>query len=425
MKKRVIILATFVVAYFASSYAGELWVENRTNYEIQLSYRDTRSEADAWLIINARSIGIQLPDINNIENMKYWSTWSPLSRSVDLSKAQEDPKRNYTVVIDTTWFGTLYSEVKSDSTSKIPLPVKKGLPAEPTKPVPVKEEVAPKKDIATIKKYLPEIFVGVSELYHAAIATGARDEIEGRWTKEIYEEFGYSFDTILQGIGQLEEKKKIVYIRVFRWKGIAQVFDLVAAPNFRGYVVFSGSLLRGKGDRSEEIRLKRYETYKFRGSEALAQDIITILVGQYKIHLMPKDDRQMTSVLIRFLKALKEDAELQELLVGFKLLYTASHKQERPIERITEVMPKIVLYVSDGQKKAQSFLNKIYDLFGGEQGLNETPRFNKKITSLIYYAQGNADEKYSFPDYFELPDRVHYKKDITGREEEYQLKDPS
>lgn len=124
---------------FTESYAGELgelWVENRTNYEVTLTYHDTKRNKDVQRTIKKKSIARQFPDINYIKNMSYWSTGfpeptyletgrvfppPPPPKSIDLSRAQADPKGNYIVVISQTANKMFYSEVKPEL-SKIPLP---------------------------------------------------------------------------------------------------------------------------------------------------------------------------------------------------------------------------------------------------------------------------------------------------------------
>ncbi len=75
-----------------------------------------------------------------------------------------------------------------------------------------------------------------------------------------------------------------------------------------------------------------------------------------------------------------------------------------------EVMPLIVLHPSSSKASAQYVLDTVYRLFP-EEGLDVTPRYNEKITSLIYVAQGNGDDKADHPEFYE-PGKVYYKKDF-------------
>ena len=85
-------------------------------------------------------------------------------------------------------------------------------------------------------------------------------------------------------------------------------------------------------------------------------------------------------------------------------------------------MPIIVIYSRAGKEFAQRLLDAIIDLFGDAQGLDTAPRFNRKITSLIYYAQGDGDDKIiSGAEHYFEEDFVHFKSDFTGEEADYKL----
>ncbi len=60
------------------------------------------------------------------------------------------------------------------------------------------------------------------------------------------------------------------------------------------------------------------------------------------------------------------------------------------------------------------------------QGLDITPRFNTKITSLIYYAQSSSDLKIKsdLEKYF-TEDKIFFRSDVEGKKNvDYSLKDP-
>lgn len=94
------------------------------------------------------------------------------------------------------------------------------------------------------------------------------------------------------------------------------------------------------------------------------------------------------------------------------------------------VVPIIVIYPNPGHKNAELVLDRIYTLFKDIDGADITPEYNKKITSLIFYAQGNRDEKVSsnWQHYFQQPDMIFYDSNILPPEDGYNshaLKDPS
>ena len=151
------------------------------------------------------------------------------------------------------------------------------------------------------------------------------------------------------------------------------------------------------------------------------------LTQDYKIHLMPKGC--MFEDFDALFHLIKNDEELKKAIVSFKILndFIDDKQIEKDFNEGKSISPKIVIYVAAGKENAQLVLNKIYAAFKDKEGLNISPRFNQKITSYIYYAQGNGDDKEidQYKYFFENPGMVHYKSDITGEEENYALKMPT
>lgn len=109
----------------------------------------------------------------------------------------------------------------------------------------------------------------------------------------------------------------------------------------------------------------------------------------YKIHLMPKpNDLEKTIVL--FLQELKNNRDLQKIISRIKYL-----PADIPVEKPTEILPRIVIYPAKGKNNTQKALNIIYSIFKNRNIETEgkTPRFNAKVTDLIFVAQGDADQK--------------------------------
>lgn len=137
----------------------------------------------------------------------------------------------------------------------------------------------------------------------------------------------------------------------------------------------------------------------------------------YKIHLMPKYEN-LKSTIKRLID-----------LMGNKYLFKVNHEfaetgNQESFIRDNIIYPVIVIYPEPGKNNAQSLLNKIYAEFKNEEGLDFIPRFNKKINSLIYYAQGNGDEKTSdYSRYFEQPDMIHFSESFGDGD--HALQDPA
>jgi hypothetical protein len=150
------------------------------------------------------------------------------------------------------------------------------------------------------------------------------------------------------------------------------------------------------------------------------------LVKAYKIHLMPQQSNFETVLFLLF-QALKNNPELQNKVAAIKLLKeatcTKSGLTETAVDASKQVFAPLIIYPSDGKENAQFVLDTLKNILKGQAGLNVTPRYNRKVNSLIYYAQGGGDYKTAnFKDYYE-DDFVHYKPDFveTGVMQDYRL----
>jgi len=146
------------------------------------------------------------------------------------------------------------------------------------------------------------------------------------------------------------------------------------------------------------------------------------LVLRYKIHLMPKDE-DIVDVVLRLCTLIKKYPALQQGISDLKIIPVLEGNMLPEWQKL----PKIVVYVDTGKANAQNVLDIIYNEFKGMHGLKRSPRYNEKVTDLIYFAQGNGDDKGDNKpnDCFEQPDRVYYKSDVTGIHQDYHLKNPA
>lgn len=150
--------------------------------------------------------------------------------------------------------------------------------------------------------------------------------------------------------------------------------------------------------------------------------IMQNLVSEYKIHLMPTDDRFIDAIMT-LSHAIKNNKELKKVIHQVKIKpmlesMALSH-------RAYAALPKIVIYVYGTKDRAQLVLDVIYEVFKDWQGVDRAPAFNEKVTSFIYFAQGDRTEKLTYPEYFEEPNKVYFKTDVTGKHEDYHLKNPA
>jgi hypothetical protein len=199
-------------------------------------------------------------------------------------------------------------------------------------------------------------------------------------------------------------------------------FTLVS---YGGYSWLSNEKKLFKGKR-DNVSIRTLDRGIIGADEKDINDLKKTLAGQYKIHLMPKDE-DMDTIITILVNAIKNDKELQNLISDIKIHNDISHDISRAA-RNEPVFARIVIYPSDGKKNAQKLLNKLYTLFKGKEGLNITPRFNAKLTSLIYVSQGDADYKLEakYDKYYELPSKVYYNKTylLPNEGTEHYLKHP-
>lgn len=155
------------------------------------------------------------------------------------------------------------------------------------------------------------------------------------------------------------------------------------------------------------------------------------LVQQYKIHLMPKLV-DLYPILKKFFTELRTNPELQAVINDVKIMDTMA--QEYLAREPFKIAARVVIYPASGKENTQKALDLLYALFKETKGVDVTPRFNEKITSLIFVAQGDADDKldllknkyeqFKAGDVFEIPDMIYYKKDFTGQVQDYYLQKP-
>jgi hypothetical protein len=139
------------------------------------------------------------------------------------------------------------------------------------------------------------------------------------------------------------------------------------------------------------------------------------MVKVYKIHLMPQT-KDINNTVARLMMS----EEIRNNVGEIKL------KQELTAD---QAFPILVLYACQGKDQAQKLLDMVCGLFKGKEGLNILPRYNKRVTSLIYFAQGNGDDKKDLEDQRKLnryftSDGVYYSRKINeaGNNPEYELR---
>lgn len=234
---------------------------------------------------------------------------------------------------------------------------------------------------------------------------------------------GFAQRTFEDFLSKLSHDKEVLsgfIIKVIVAKLVTE-FD-IDTFNKSGYY-FVRDYQRYKGKR-EKASFKDFVNAKDSTSKLLLKEK---LVGAYKLHLMPKLS-DFYLVTKKFLTELRSNSELQNLINDFKIIDSVSDSEI--LKNSTKIFPRVVIYPASGKQNSEKLLKILIRLFERVQGLNVAPRFNKQITSLLFYAQGDADDKLDllenkYPikpyDIFEYPDMALYKKDFTGIQRNYTL----
>jgi len=150
-------------------------------------------------------------------------------------------------------------------------------------------------------------------------------------------------------------------------------------------------------------------------------EIIERAVRLYKIHLMPLD-KDFKKVVLKLLRFIQGNEQLLQVISSLKVKPIL--EGDLSLSPGVGVLPKIVIYIGGGAADAQRALDILYREYHKQKGTGYGPSFNEQVTSFIYFAQGNRDEKMIYPEYFEQPDMVYFLHNVTGKSENYHLRNP-
>lgn len=139
----------------------------------------------------------------------------------------------------------------------------------------------------------------------------------------------------------------------------------------------------------------------------------------YKIHLMPKPEK--TPKVLKMLCDLFSQTDIGDYVNIFKvnMRFAPGNKKKNKV-----YSPVIVLYVNapkeenSYKKNAQLVLNIVRSNLAETGGSGVTPRYNKKINKLIFYAQGEGKLKSKHPStrkkVLQAPEFALYRPDWVG-----------
>lgn len=123
------------------------------------------------------------------------------------------------------------------------------------------------------------------------------------------------------------------------------------------------------------------------------------LTDNYKIHLMPKSGEDFVYLFKYLLEAIQSNPEFATKIAAIKFHTAIKFETEESIEESLrnnperEIYPAIVIYPTSSQHDAEFVLNNLYKDLSHLEGSDISPRHNIKVTSLMYYAQGDGDYK--------------------------------
>ncbi len=122
---------------------------------------------------------------------------------------------------------------------------------------------------------------------------------------------------------------------------------------------------------------------------------INHLQNMYKIHIMPHND-DVLPIVTKIIQEYKNLPAEEQALLHLKF-----SKQMRLSMRLSQqvnfafLMPRIVLYPMHEKRAAENILKWILNILQDYTGIGLYPRFNTRVNDLVYYIQGNADDRIS------------------------------
>lgn len=150
------------------------------------------------------------------------------------------------------------------------------------------------------------------------------------------------------------------------------------------------------------------------------------LIDLYKIHLMPQKGQAWAVLRLITQLVSEQQNEIGNLI---DLIKIKENPDELKKDEAGNVFPIIVIYPNAKKESAETLLSHLVTWFkkNNVHGAGIVPRFNigfKDNRDLMYYAQGDADDKYQdhLKEYFD-PETNYalYTKDFTGEVRDYHL----
>lgn len=291
-----------------------------------------------------------------------------------------------------------------------------------------KEEKRARRDLIAFQKFHPQRTVSVKEIKKKfpQLFTGIPESMYQHVADYVEFKFGKAIEKQLQGLKNIKKSKAIakdpdISLRTFLWQAIGINYGLLAYYlTCQSYFHFldPGEKKFFKGHRIHH-HIEDVAVFDQKGEQQTAprKEMAEKLVQKYKIHLMPKAE-DMTPIIIQLLESVKNDLELAQLIHSFKA---------RPDPNTLlqgRIVSRIVIYPASGKENAQKLLDKLYSLLKNVEGSGQHPFANARVSDLIWIAHGDSGDKPFFRHYYEQPNMVYFRPDMTGTIENYHLINP-
>lgn len=272
-----------------------------------------------------------------------------------------------------------------------------------------------------------DMLLNIEEKILRSISENPNDERKEQLTKEKITDYINNNKDLFNDSLLLHIPKK--YKEKYKEINLKPIKNIKAVYNeFHLYLEDQASNIKTKNTPITKSEEKNVKKNKFDSQE---------VDYRYKIHLMPQVENFIQSI-----NSIIESDTLKNSVISVKFrsgILNVERTEKCPTVQdpkgknntkcfcgkkgFYDVLPIIVIETST--ENAQNVLNEVYTIFKDQTGLNLTPPFNKQITNLIYYAQGEPIKKISNADEFEAPDLIHYKCSTKNTTSSYHLKNPA
>ena len=128
--------------------------------------------------------------------------------------------------------------------------------------------------------------------------------------------------------------------------------------------------------------------------DTITPDQINNAQNTYTIYLMPTRD-QVANTIVTFFKEYNKLNSENRHIRKIEFHGQLNTKINMPTDKgdVTYFVPRIIIYPVHDRESVEKTLNWLTRIFGNQAGLDLYPGFSEKVTSLIYYHQGEIPDR--------------------------------